>query len=527
MGATRLVTRCPACRTAFRVVADQLRLRQGLVRCGHCDTVFDARDHLIEVPVTPAEGASAAAAPAIAPAALPSLPASPPSPPPATVGQTGAFAPLSADGGDDGKDDKDQGKDQDKQHDKDDDERRLPVWSRELEAGYDVPALDAPTVMMFDDADFPARTPVPDRDADWAARTADAAGTAARDGEPGQTGDVPNEDRDDGDGGHDENATDGAHGDEPIATFVPGVIEDDAGDEPTQRDEGDEDDKADNADKGTEREGPEECEEPAAPAGSGPSASAPAPAPVSHSAGGYLRAPAQDTVLDTDRVDPTAGATAAAVAREQTTRKWVRQDVPADPPPASARLAAGRFSPDFLRHGHPGEIRTPQARAADGRRRRAIALRVALVLLVLAAILAGVHLGRGELAGRFPGLRPALEAACAPLGCAVPPWRDIDALRIESSQLQKLDDQGDEYQLSVALRNHGAAVVALPAIELVLTDLQDDLLLRRVLQPADYLQPAERALARQGLAANTELPVRVRFRTPDSAANYRVLIYYP
>ncbi len=45
------VTRCPACRTAFRLVADQLRLRQGLVRCGQCDTVFDAREHLIEVPV--------------------------------------------------------------------------------------------------------------------------------------------------------------------------------------------------------------------------------------------------------------------------------------------------------------------------------------------------------------------------------------------------------------------------------------------------------------------------------------------
>ncbi|MEK7490267.1 MAG: zinc-ribbon domain-containing protein, partial [Pseudomonadota bacterium] len=43
MAAAKLVTRCPACRTAFRLVADQLRLRQGLVRCGQCDTVFDAR----------------------------------------------------------------------------------------------------------------------------------------------------------------------------------------------------------------------------------------------------------------------------------------------------------------------------------------------------------------------------------------------------------------------------------------------------------------------------------------------------
>jgi len=37
------VTRCPQCHTAFRVVADQLRVRNGLVRCGACATVFDGR----------------------------------------------------------------------------------------------------------------------------------------------------------------------------------------------------------------------------------------------------------------------------------------------------------------------------------------------------------------------------------------------------------------------------------------------------------------------------------------------------
>jgi len=38
-----LTTRCPHCRTAFKVVADQLRVRNGLVRCGSCGTVFDGR----------------------------------------------------------------------------------------------------------------------------------------------------------------------------------------------------------------------------------------------------------------------------------------------------------------------------------------------------------------------------------------------------------------------------------------------------------------------------------------------------
>jgi predicted Zn finger-like uncharacterized protein len=34
-------TRCPGCRTIFRVTAQQLALRGGQVRCGHCKNVFD------------------------------------------------------------------------------------------------------------------------------------------------------------------------------------------------------------------------------------------------------------------------------------------------------------------------------------------------------------------------------------------------------------------------------------------------------------------------------------------------------
>ena len=34
-------TRCPACKTIFRVTSAQLAMREGQVRCGHCRTVFD------------------------------------------------------------------------------------------------------------------------------------------------------------------------------------------------------------------------------------------------------------------------------------------------------------------------------------------------------------------------------------------------------------------------------------------------------------------------------------------------------
>ena len=37
-----LAARCPHCRALFRVVADQLKVRGGMVRCGECRQVFDA-----------------------------------------------------------------------------------------------------------------------------------------------------------------------------------------------------------------------------------------------------------------------------------------------------------------------------------------------------------------------------------------------------------------------------------------------------------------------------------------------------
>lgn len=42
-------TRCPSCSTIFRVTPEQLALRDGQVRCGHCRNVFDGRAHLISL----------------------------------------------------------------------------------------------------------------------------------------------------------------------------------------------------------------------------------------------------------------------------------------------------------------------------------------------------------------------------------------------------------------------------------------------------------------------------------------------
>lgn len=46
-----LITRCPACRTMFKVVPDQLRISEGWVRCGKCEEIFNASSYLVQAEV--------------------------------------------------------------------------------------------------------------------------------------------------------------------------------------------------------------------------------------------------------------------------------------------------------------------------------------------------------------------------------------------------------------------------------------------------------------------------------------------
>lgn len=84
-----LATKCPHCNTIFRVAADQLKLRGGIVRCGTCKEVFDGNAALLD----PGAALLPAASPAAAPLQTMAVPAAPvpapasidiPPPPPAS-----------------------------------------------------------------------------------------------------------------------------------------------------------------------------------------------------------------------------------------------------------------------------------------------------------------------------------------------------------------------------------------------------------------------------------------------------------
>ena len=53
-------TRCPGCATVFRVTPEQLALRAGHVRCGHCKTVFDGNAQRVSLAPELRSGSDAA-----------------------------------------------------------------------------------------------------------------------------------------------------------------------------------------------------------------------------------------------------------------------------------------------------------------------------------------------------------------------------------------------------------------------------------------------------------------------------------
>jgi predicted Zn finger-like uncharacterized protein len=148
-----------------------------------------------------------------------------------------------------------------------------------------------------------------------------------------------------------------------------------------------------------------------------------------------------------------------------------------------------------------------------------------LLMLVLAAALALQYAvqERDKLAATQPQLRPWLQLLCGPLRCEVRPPRQIDAIVIDSSSFNRL--RTDAYRLSFSLRNQAAMPVAMPSLELTLTDSQDQPLIRSVLAPRDIGAPAV-------IAAAGESTTTVAVSVPANGgfgriAGYRLLAFYP
>ena len=209
---------------------------------------------------------------------------------------------------------------------------------------------------------------------------------------------------------------------------------------------------------------------------------------------------------------PLQVAVAKSARRNAAKRKKVEPQLLA---PVVAEPEPGAHEPEFVKQSRQKE--------RTGRTRR-IVLGAGSALLVLALAAQGVVTFRDVLAARYPQARPLLAGACAVFGCKVELPAQIDALSVETGELQSLG--ANTFSFSTLLRNQGSLAQAWPHLELTLTDANDKPLVRRVFTPSQYLPQG--VAAAKGFGARSEQPVKLFFElNAVKASGYHIAIFYP
>ena len=194
-----------------------------------------------------------------------------------------------------------------------------------------------------------------------------------------------------------------------------------------------------------------------------------------------------------------------------TAKPAAKSTKPSKPParPSPAKPAA----PGFVREARQRERwRSPWVRGL-----------LSLSTLTLLAGLAGqaaLHF-RDTVAAQWPETKPWLAMACKQWQCEIGAPRRIDDLVVESSALAPANG-GAAYKLSVVLRNRSTLALAMPSIDLSLSDPSGQLVARRALAPSDF------HVATPVVAAGAESSLQLMLATDGRrVSGYTVEIFYP
>ncbi|MHB1689295.1 MAG: DUF3426 domain-containing protein [Thiomonas sp.] len=213
-------------------------------------------------------------------------------------------------------------------------------------------------------------------------------------------------------------------------------------------------------------------------------------------------------------------------------------------PHADGAAAAQPFMSDALASAAPnlldGVVTEPgflrQARAQERWQQPGVRAGLAVVAMLL-IVMGGAQAAwtwRDALAANWPQTRPVLVRLCAVAGCSLTAPRRPRSLVIDTSSMSPGSD--GLLQLDASLRNRSGEAVAYPALELTLTGTQDQIVVRKVIQPAQYLATGKLAndaaalqqRVQRGLAADAELRIQLKLQLrKDEASGYTLYAFYP
>jgi hypothetical protein len=146
------------------------------------------------------------------------------------------------------------------------------------------------------------------------------------------------------------------------------------------------------------------------------------------------------------------------------------------------------------------------------------------LLLALTVLAQYAYFERDWIAAWHVKLKPVLTKLCQPLNCKISPVENMASIVIESATLTKLGQ--DVYRLSFNVKNTAPINVAVPHLELTLTDLTDQALVRRVLTPGEMDAKANTLQA----SSEWQVSVVIRVQIPagkTAVMGYRLVAFYP
>ncbi|TDR73509.1 DUF3426 domain-containing protein [Paludibacterium purpuratum] len=189
----------------------------------------------------------------------------------------------------------------------------------------------------------------------------------------------------------------------------------------------------------------------------------------------------------------------------------------APPEPEPAEEAAPPFDPALGSEASPRKRPNPFVTVL-------VLLASFFALLLLAGQL--IYINRTLITAQAPEARPMFERVCKQFGCTVPYSTDQEYIRTEWSELSFVPEHANLVQLSATLKNHAPYPQAFPMLEVTLKDADNQVLIRKVFTPREYLKPDSQKLKR--FDARSEEKIVMRFDVGKvHAQGYSLYWFYP
>jgi len=144
-----------------------------------------------------------------------------------------------------------------------------------------------------------------------------------------------------------------------------------------------------------------------------------------------------------------------------------------------------------------------------------------IALLALLALGQMVFFARTDIIMRWPATQPTFIKACQLFHCKDLLPKQIKLIRLEGTELIQDENMTGLIKFNALLINDAAYTQTYPELELTLTDINDQAVMRKKIKPEDYTKNVK-----DGLKAGEELHININLETTEAVTGFRAAPVY-